>query len=130
MDSGIDEGGYRARHRHRDATSRAGTPRRGPTRRPAVGASRIVAALRHGTDGRFVSHFEEGGRRFAFETADAPVTVGLVIDSSGSMRNVHRPCPRGILEFVASSNRDDEALALVFRTSMREFESPDHSLQM
>jgi hypothetical protein len=31
---------------------------------------------------------------------------------------------------VASSNRDDEALALVFRTSMREFESPDHSLQM
>jgi VWFA-related protein len=64
--------------------------------------------------------FEEGRPqeiRF-FESADAPVTVGLVIDSSGSMRNVRDRVIAASSEFVASSNRDDEVFALVFNDSV------------
>jgi VWFA-related protein len=64
--------------------------------------------------------FEEGrGQEIHFfETADAPVTVGLVIDSSGSMRNVRDRVLAASSEFVASSNRDDEVFALVFNDSV------------
>ena len=50
--------------------------------------------------------FEEGGPqeiRF-FESADAPITVGLVIDSSGSMRNVRDRVIAASSDFVASSS--------------------------
>jgi len=64
--------------------------------------------------------FEEGRPqeiRF-FESADAPITVGLVIDSSGSMRNVRDRVIAASSDFVASSNRDDEVFALVFNDSV------------
>jgi len=54
-----------------------------------------------------------------FETADAPVTIGLVIDSSGSMRNVRDRVIAAAAEFVSSSNPDDEVFALVFNDSVR-----------
>jgi VWFA-related protein len=53
-----------------------------------------------------------------FESADAPITVGLVIDSSGSMRNVRDRVIAASAEFVAASNRDDEVFALVFNDSV------------
>lgn len=64
--------------------------------------------------------FDEGRAqeiRF-FETADAPITVGLIIDSSGSMRNVRDRVIAASSEFVASGNRDDEVFALVFNDSV------------
>jgi len=64
--------------------------------------------------------FEEGRPqeiRF-FESADAPITVGLIIDSSGSMRNVRDRVIAASSEFVASSNPDDEVFALVFNDSV------------
>jgi Ca-activated chloride channel family protein len=53
-----------------------------------------------------------------FESADAPITVGLVIDSSGSMRNVRDRVIAAASEFVESCNRDDEVFALVFNDSV------------
>jgi len=64
--------------------------------------------------------FEEGQPqevRF-FESADAPVTVGLIIDSSGSMREVRDRVIAASAEFVESSNPDDEVFALVFSDSV------------
>jgi VWFA-related protein len=65
--------------------------------------------------------FEEGrpqNVRF-FESADAPITVGLVIDSSGSMRNVRDRVIAAASEFVESSNPHDEIFALVFNDAVR-----------
>ena len=64
--------------------------------------------------------FEEGrpqAVRF-FESTDAPITVGLIIDSSGSMRNVRDRVIAAAAEFVESSNPDDEVFALVFNDSV------------
>ena len=49
-----------------------------------------------------------------FLDEDAPVTVGLVIDSSGSMGHVGDRVIAAATEFVESSNPDDEIFALVF----------------
>jgi Ca-activated chloride channel homolog len=65
--------------------------------------------------------FEEGQPqevRF-FESEDAPITVGLLIDSSGSMRNVRDRVIAASAEFVESSNPDDEVFALVFNHAVR-----------
>jgi Ca-activated chloride channel homolog len=64
--------------------------------------------------------FEEGRLqdiRF-FESADAPITVGLIIDSSGSMREVRDRVIAASAEFVESSNPDDEVFAIVFNESV------------
>jgi Ca-activated chloride channel family protein len=64
--------------------------------------------------------FEEGRPqevRF-FESTDAPITVGLIIDSSGSMRDVRERVIAASTEFVESSNPDDEVFALVFSDSV------------
>jgi Ca-activated chloride channel homolog len=64
--------------------------------------------------------FEDGrpqAVRF-FESADAPITVGLIVDSSGSMRNVRERVIAAAAEFVESSNPDDEVFALVFNDSV------------
>ena len=49
-----------------------------------------------------------------FLNEDAPVTVGLIIDSSGSMGHVRDRVIAAATEFVSSSNPDDEVFALVF----------------
>ena len=50
---------------------------------------------------------------------DAPVTVGLLIDSSGSMRNVRDRVIAAAAEFVAASNPQDEVFALVFNDDVQ-----------
>jgi Ca-activated chloride channel homolog len=64
--------------------------------------------------------FEEGRPQVVrfFESADAPITVGLIVDSSGSMRNVRDRVIAAAAEFVESSNPDDEVFALVFNDSV------------
>ena len=54
-----------------------------------------------------------------FESEDAPITVGLIIDSSGSMRNARDRIIAASAEFVQSSNPDDEVFALVFNDFVR-----------
>jgi VWFA-related protein len=49
-----------------------------------------------------------------FAEQDAPVTVGLLIDASGSMRENRDRVIAAITSFVESSNPDDEFLPLVF----------------
>ena len=49
-----------------------------------------------------------------FLNEDAPVTVGLILDSSGSMAPLRDRVIAAATEFVESSNRDDEVFALVF----------------
>ncbi len=49
-----------------------------------------------------------------FLTEDAPVTVGLILDSSGSMRRLRDRVIAASAEFVQSSNPEDEVFALVF----------------
>lgn len=54
-----------------------------------------------------------------FETEDAPVTVGLLIDSSGSMSPVRDQVIAASTAFVESSNPQDEVFALVFDDDVR-----------
>ena len=49
-----------------------------------------------------------------FLNQDAPVTVGLVLDSSGSMASLRERVIAAATEFVESSNPEDEVFALVF----------------
>ena len=46
--------------------------------------------------------------------SDVPVTVGLVIDTSGSMRPKHREVVTAALSFIAASNRSDEVFVVNF----------------
>jgi len=49
-----------------------------------------------------------------FLSEDAPVTVGFILDNSGSMAPLRDRVIAAATEFVESSNRDDEVFALVF----------------
>jgi VWFA-related protein len=54
-----------------------------------------------------------------FNRQDAPVTVGLLIDSSGSMRGVRDRVAAAAATFVSSSNPEDEIFALTFGDDVR-----------
>jgi Ca-activated chloride channel family protein len=54
-----------------------------------------------------------------FATEDSPITVGLIIDSSGSMGPVRDRVLAASIEFVESSNRQDEVFALVFNDDVK-----------
>lgn len=54
-----------------------------------------------------------------FLSEDAPVTVGLLIDSSGSMREARERVIAASSAFVESSNPADEVFALVFDDDVR-----------
>jgi Ca-activated chloride channel homolog len=54
-----------------------------------------------------------------FETEDAPITVGLLIDNSGSMQPVRDRVIAASVAFVDSSNPLDEVFALVFDDDVR-----------
>jgi Ca-activated chloride channel family protein len=59
----------------------------------------------------------EDGERQAirfFATPDAPATVGLIIDSSGSMRPVRDRVIAAVAAFADISNPDDDLFALTF----------------
>ena len=66
-----------------------------------------------------LQHFEvyEDGLRQEiglFEHEDVPISVGLVIDNSGSMRNKRERVNSAALVFVGESNRDDETFIVNF----------------
>ncbi len=70
--------------------------------------------------------FDEGrpaGIRY-FVAEDAPVTVGLLIDNSGSMATVRDRVIAASTAFVESSNPKDETFALVFDDTVRPVLSP------
>jgi Ca-activated chloride channel family protein len=54
-----------------------------------------------------------------FLNEDAPVTVGLVIDSSGSMVRARERVIASSTEFVKSSNPEDEIFAVLFNDEVR-----------
>lgn len=54
-----------------------------------------------------------------FLDEDAPVTVGLILDSSGSMAPVRERVIAAAAEFVQSSNPADEVFALVFNDDVQ-----------
>jgi Ca-activated chloride channel homolog len=54
-----------------------------------------------------------------FNRLDAPVTVGLLIDGSGSMASVQNLVAAAAGTFVATSNSEDEAFALTFNEYVR-----------
>jgi Ca-activated chloride channel homolog len=54
-----------------------------------------------------------------FLNQDAPVTVGLVLDNSGSMASLRDRVIAAATEFVESSNSEDEVFALVFDDEVR-----------
>jgi Ca-activated chloride channel homolog len=54
-----------------------------------------------------------------FNRLDAPVTVGLLIDGSGSMEPVRNLVAAAVGTFVATSNPEDEVFALTFNEHVR-----------
>jgi Ca-activated chloride channel homolog len=69
----------------------------------------------------------DNGRRVPlefFSAEDTPVTVGLVIDSSSSMRHKLADVVAGASAFARASNQDDEFFALSFNDEVREV-TPD-----
>jgi VWFA-related protein len=54
-----------------------------------------------------------------FNRQDAPVTVGLLVDSSGSMRGVRDLVAAAAATFAAGSNPEDEIFALTFGDDVR-----------
>ncbi len=64
----------------------------------------------------------EGGRPQTisfFAAEDAPVTVGLVLDNSGSMQPIRERLVAAVLGFAATSNPQDELFALTFDEDVR-----------
>jgi VWFA-related protein len=54
-----------------------------------------------------------------FSAEDTPVTVGLVVDSSSSMRHKLADVVAGAISFAKSSNQDDEVFAMSFNDDVR-----------
>jgi VWFA-related protein len=54
-----------------------------------------------------------------FASDDVPVTVGLVIDTSGSMRPKHADVVTAALSFIRASNRKDEVFVVNFGDRVR-----------
>lgn len=54
-----------------------------------------------------------------FASDDVPVTVGLVIDTSGSMRPKYRDVVMAALSFIQASNRKDEVFVVNFGDHVR-----------
>jgi Ca-activated chloride channel family protein len=54
-----------------------------------------------------------------FASQDAPVTIGLIVDSSGSMRTLREPVLAAVDAFVATSNPQDQLFALAYNEGVR-----------
>jgi len=108
------------------------TEERGPVQSPEVQtpifSSRAELVVAHVTvkdrQGAYVTSlpeeafrvFEDGApQRIDFFTGeDSPVTVGFLMDSSGSMREVRERVIAAAIAFAVASNRQDELFALAF----------------
>ena len=89
----------------------------------------VLQAVVENRQGGYVSNltadsfsvFEDGVRQTIafFNQQDAPVTVGLLVDSSGSMRTVREFVAAAAASFAARSNPRDEIFALAFGDDVR-----------
>ena len=61
-----------------------------------------------------VAEDDQAQRLTYFAQEDVPVSIGLVIDNSGSMRNRRVVVNKAAVEFVKASNRDDEVFIVNF----------------
>jgi Ca-activated chloride channel family protein len=52
-----------------------------------------------------------------FKREDVPVSMGLIIDNSGSMREKRKKVEKAALDLVLASNKDDEAFVVNFNDS-------------
>lgn len=52
----------------------------------------------------------------SFSTDDAPVTVGIIFDASQSMSNKIQEAKEAVLQFLKTSNRDDEFMLVAFNS--------------
>ncbi|HYM24736.1 MAG TPA: VWA domain-containing protein [Vicinamibacterales bacterium] len=87
----------------------------------------VVVSSKHGT---YVSDLPrerfavfDNGRRVAidfFSNEDTPVTIGLVVDASGSMGPKVGEVVAGAFAFARSSNPDDELFAMQFNDDVRD----------
>ena len=86
----------------------------------------VVVSEKHGSyvsdlpRDRFVVY--DNGRRMSiefFSNEDSPVTIGLIIDASSSMRTKIGEVAAAAIAFARSSNPDDELFALRFNDDVR-----------
>jgi VWFA-related protein len=56
-------------------------------------------------------------QKFTMKREDVPVSLGLIIDNSGSMRDKRRKVEAAALNLVLASNREDEAFVVNFNDS-------------
>jgi len=70
----------------------------------------------HGLEPGHFRVFEDGVEQeiWSFRQEDVPISVGLVIDSSGSMNNKREHVSSAALVFVRESNPDDETFIVTF----------------
>ena len=90
----------------------------------------VIPTIVTDKDGRYISDLPrerftvfDNGRRMPIElftTEDTPVTVGLILDSSGSMRAKLGEVVAAALAFARSSNPNDELFAIRFNDDVRE----------
>lgn len=117
----------KAREREPDLR-RAGPPEPGK-QRPTIGVEVNLVVLHTSVldkNGQFVNGLrKEDFRVFEdrveqqislFKQEDVPITLGLVIDTSGSMRNKIDPVIQAALLFVKASNPEDEVFLIGFNT--------------
>jgi Ca-activated chloride channel homolog len=78
-------------------------------------------ALAHDLDQRAVTVYENGKAQpiKVFRKEDVPVSLGLLIDNSGSMRSLRATVLEASRAFVAASNADDEIFVMNFADTPR-----------
>lgn len=78
---------------------------------------RLVTGLRQENFQIFEGKKEQEIRHFSAE--DAPVSVGIIVDTSGSMSDKMDRVQRAVTEFCETSNVDDEFFMIVFSNQPR-----------
>jgi VWFA-related protein len=65
----------------------------------------------------FTVYENKDPQKFTMKREDAPVSLGLIIDNSGSMRDKRKKVEAAALDLVLASNREDEAFVVNFNDS-------------
>lgn len=101
-----------------------------PSFRSASSELVVLPVVVTGNGGRYVSDLPgdrfsvyDNGRKMPvalFTNEDTPVTIGLIIDDSGSMRSKLGEVLAATLAFARSSNPDDELFAIRFNDDVRD----------
>jgi Ca-activated chloride channel family protein len=112
------------------ATAAAQLPEQGPSFRSASSELVVLPVVVTGKHDAYVSDLPrdrfvvfDNGRRVPidlFSNEDTPVTVGLIIDASSSMRTKIGEVVAAALAFAKSSNPDDELFAVRFNDDVQD----------